>query len=672
MSAMSGVRDEIKRLRDEIREHDRKYYVDAAPVISDLEYDRLLKRLETLEAENPDLVSPDSPTQRIGDRPVAQLEQLSHRVPMLSIENTYSAEELRSYIEKISRLVEEPIDWTVEPKIDGVAVSLIYEDGVLARALTRGDGQVGDDITHNIRTIDSVPLRLAGNAPPILEVRGEVYMTNQDLVRLNEEQTARGEATYANTRNVTAGSVRLLDPRIAAQRRLRVFCHGVGYAEGLTETNHLEYLNRLRTFGLTPAPLVTRHKTVDGVLAYCDELAEKIAEYDFEVDGIVIKVDDFAQREALGSTSKCPRWMIAYKIERYEAVTVLNAINVQIGKTGAITPVAELEPVQLAGTTVSRASLHNADEIERKDIRVGDTVIVEKAGKIIPRVVRVEKHLRQGEPKRFEFPTQCPACSTKLTKDEGGVYIRCPNLACPAQLKERIRYYASRSAMDIEGLGDKLVDQLVSSGLVKRYSDLYSLTQGQLMQLERMGPGLTSRLLQGIQVSKSRGLSRLLNGLSIRHVGKTVAKILAQNFESLDSMSQASLADLAGLDEVGDIIAESVHNFLHEDYGRTTIEELAAAGVSMQSRQFARPDADDGVLAGKTLVVTGTLSKYTRDQIKELIEQHGGKASGSVSKKTDYLVAGEKAGSKLTKAKSLGVAVLTEVDFEALIGSAGK
>ncbi len=664
---MNDAADKILQLREEIRRHDRKYYVDAEPEISDRDYDQLIDQLKQLETQHPGLITPDSPTQRVGDAPVPHLQQVRHQVPMLSIDNTYNEDEVRRWAERIHKLADQPLNWAVEPKIDGVAVSLVYQDGILQRALTRGDGTVGDDITHNIRTIESVPLRLSGPAPGLLEVRGEVYMTNQDLVRLNEEQAARGEPTYANTRNVTAGSVRLLDPRIAAQRRLRVFIHGLGAADGLDVHCHMDLLERLNQWGLTPVPLVQRFPSIGDVLRYCSKLTEQLDEHDFEVDGIVIKVDDFRQRDVLGTTSKSPRWMIAYKLEKYEAVTVLQKIYVQVGKTGTITPVAQLEPVPLAGTTVSRASLHNADEIERKDIREGDTVVVEKAGKIIPRIVRAEKHLRTGDLPRFVFPTSCPECETPLVRDDGGIYIRCVNPACPAQLKERIRYFASRSAMDIEGLGNKLVDQLVANGLVRDFGDLYRLTGEQLIQLDRMGPGLSDRLIQGIDASKSRGLSRLLNGLSIRHVGKTVAKALAKHYPDMTSLVAADVSDLASVDEVGEVIAGSVYEYLHSDAGRQAIRDLTQAGVSMKSLQAQRPDDEAGVFAGKSIVVTGTLENFTRDQVKELIEQHGGKATSSVSKKTDLLVAGAKAGSKLAKAQQLGVPVLSEEDFASLV-----
>jgi len=658
---------EIAKLCEAIRDHDRKYYVEAAPEISDLDYDRLVEKLKKLEAEHPELVQPDSPTQRVGDQPVDGLEQVEHRVPMLSIDNTYSLAELRKYEERTAKLLGgESIEWVVELKIDGVAVSLVYENGVLVRGVTRGNGRVGDDITHNVRTVGDVPLRLSGDAvPAVLEVRGEIYMANSDLVRLNEAQEKKGDPPFANTRNVTAGSIRLLDPRICAQRRLRFFGHGVGLAEGLRAQTHMEFLDELRACGLPATPRVECFGSFDAAVDHCETLIERLHELDFEIDGLVLKVNRFDQRERLGSTAKSPRWLIAYKFEKYEATTRLNAIRVQVGKTGAVTPVAELEPVELAGTIVSRASLHNADEIERKDVRPGDVVVVEKAGKIIPHIVRVEKHERKGKLPKYAFPKQCPECATELVKDEGGVYIRCPNLECPAQVKERIRYYASRNAMDIEGLGDKLVDQLVAQGLVRGYGDLYRLKLEQLMGLERMGRKSSENLLDGIEASKERGLARLLNALAIRHVGARVAMVLAESFGSMDALREASVDELSATGEIGPIIAESVHGFLHTEVGRRTIADLRELGVKMEAAATAAEGPR--VLEGKTLVVTGTLQRYDRDEIKELIARHGGRAASSVSKKTDYVVAGEKAGSKLTKARELGVPVLTEDELLALL-----
>ncbi len=663
---MSRVAEELARLRDEIRRHDRLYYMEAAPEISDLDYDRLMQRLKALEAEHPELITPDSPTMRVAEQPVSHLVSVKHRMPMLSIENTYSVDEVREFAARVAKLIEEPVEWAVELKIDGVAASLIYEDRVLVAAVTRGDGSVGDDITHNIRTIPDVPLRLHGEVPQVLEVRGEVYMTNSDLVRLNEVQLAEGNATYANTRNVTAGSVRLLDPRQAAKRHLHMFCHGVGYAEGWHVTTHMEFLELIRAAGLVPTPQVAAFPDIERALEYCEVLIGQLHEFDFEVDGIVLKVNRLDQRERLGSTSKSPRWLVAYKFEKYEATTRLNEINVNVGKTGTITPVAELEPVQLAGTTVSRASLHNAEEIERKDIRVGDVVVVEKAGKIIPHIVRVEKHLRRGDLPKYKFPLTCPECGTKATKDRGGVYIRCPNFACPAQIKERIRYFASRSAMDIEGLGEKLVDQLVSAGLVKRYGDLYRLTATQLMELERMGQRSAEKLLAGIEASKQRGLARLLNGLSIRHVGANVARLVAEHFGSMAKLRQASLEELAEVDGAGTIIAESIYDFLHSHSGTEVVDDLLGVGVLAEEPKTVAA-SQPRPLEGKTLVVTGTLARYTRDEIHERIVQAGGRPASSVSQKTDYLVAGEKAGSKRAKAEQLGIPVIDEDQFDQLI-----
>jgi len=665
------VKAEIEKLREQIRYHDRKYYVDAEPEISDLEYDRLMERLRKLEQAHPQYVTPDSPTQRVGDQPVEGLHPIQHRLPMLSIDNTYNVDELREFGVRVAKLLPgEQVEWVVELKIDGVAVSLVYEQGRLIYGVTRGNGVTGDDITHNLRTVLGVPLRLSGkHVPDVLEVRGEIYMTNADLVRLNEEQAKKGEKLFANSRNVAAGTIRMLDPRICAQRRLRLFCHSVGYAEGLKAKTHMEFLKEIRGYGLPATPLVECFDTFDGAVAHCETLIERLHELEFEIDGLVLKVNSLSQRERLGNTSKSPRWVVAYKFEKYEGTTRVAHIRVQVGKTGAITPVADLDPIELAGTTVSRASLHNAEEIERKDVRVGDVVVVEKAGKIIPHVVRVEKHLRDKPLRKFHFPTHCPECNTPVVKDEGGVYIRCPNPSCPAQLKERLRYFASRNAMDIEGLGDKLVDQLVNDGLVASYGDLYRLTAEKLTELERMGKKSSENLVVAITASKDRGLARLLNALAIRHVGARVATVLADNFGSMKALIEADEEELAEVNEIGPIIAKSVYQFLHSHAGRKTIDELHDLGIKMTSpKARVAAAAATGPLAGMTLVVTGTLPTYSREEIEELITQMGGRPSGSVSKKTDYVVAGEKAGSKLEKAEKLGVKVINEAQFNKLIG----
>ena len=662
---------EITWLRDEIRRHNRLYYDKSAPEISDLEYDKLLARLEKLEAEHPELKSADSPTIRVGGEPVEYLPEHRHRTPMLSIENTYNLDELREFAARVAkRLPGEPVEWVVEWKIDGVAVSLIYERGLLTTAATRGNGQVGDVVTHNVRTISEVPERLAGDSPPDwLEVRGEVYMTNSDLVTLNERQAERGEPPYANTRNVASGAIRLLDPRECARRHLRFFSHGVGDLGEMPVDNHMDFLAELRRRGLPVPPQIEAFPDLEKAIDHCEKAIENLHELDFEIDGLVLKVNRFDQRARLGTTSKSPRWAVAYKFEKYEATTELLEIRVQIGKTGAITPVAHLKPVELAGTTVSRASLHNADEIERKDVRVGDTVVVEKAGKIIPHIVRVEKHLRPADSAPFEFPEACPDCRTPLVKDEGGVYIRCPNPRCPTQWKEKLRYFATRNAMDIEGLGDKLVEQLVDGGLVRDYGDLYRLNLDSVAGLFRMGVKSAENLLEGIAASKNRGLSRLLSALAIRHVGARVASVLAQHFGDMENLRGATIERISSVHEVGPVIARSVFEFLQSESGQTTLDDLKALGVSMKATERPK-SATAGSIAGKTLVVTGTLARHSREEIERLIADHGGRASSSVSKKTDFLIAGEKAGGKLEKANQLGVRVLTEDEFLALLGAA--
>lgn len=666
---MSNPAERIRQLSDQIRYHDRKYYIEADPQISDLDYDRLMDELKQLEAQHPELVTHDSPTQRIGDEVLGGLQQVEHRVPMLSIENTYSQEELASFLNRVQRsLSGQDVEWVLELKIDGVAAAIIYEDGQLVRAVTRGDGKVGDDITHNIRTIADVPLRLIGNPPRLLEVRGEVYMTNSDLAQLNLKQIASGQPAFKNTRNVTAGTIRLLDPKLAAERKMRFFCHGVGYCEGMIAQDHMHFLQELSQMGLPATPHVRKFKSAAEVLQQIDTIQAELHELDFEVDGMVLKVNRFDQREELGSTTKSPRWVVAYKIEKYEAITKLNDIRVQVGKTGAITPVAELDPVQLAGTTVSRASLHNAEEIARKDIRIGDWVVVEKAGKIIPHVVRVELHRREADSLPYHFPTHCPECNSQLTKDKGGVYIRCPNPECSAKFRQRLRYYAGRSAMNIDGLGEKIIDQLVDADLVQNFADLYRLQESQLLQLESFGKRKAEKLLAGIEASKNQGLARVLAAISIRHVGTRVATVLAKKFPTMESLSQASVEQLAQTEEVGQVIAESVFDFLHSDQGLATIHGLRAVGVKLSEDESTTDANSPGqALAGKTLVVTGTLLKYKRDEIESLIQKLGGHATGSVSKNTDFLIAGENAGSKLDKARQLGIQILTEDDFEQLV-----
>jgi DNA ligase (NAD+) len=659
--------DELRRL---IHYHNYKYYVEAQPEISDREYDRLVKELEKLEEAHPELVTPDSPTQRVGGQPIEGFVTVRHRQPMLSIDNTYNAQELHEFDRRIRKLLPgEAITYIVELKIDGMAISLTYENGLFTVGATRGDGERGDDVTHNLRTIRELPLRLRSDQPPSLfEVRGEVYMTLEELARLNRERTAKGLEPFANPRNSAAGSLKLLDPRLCAQRHLRLFTYALGATEGIEVQTHLQALELLRRYGFPVNPHIQPCASIDEVIDCCNGWAQRRHELPYETDGMVIKVNDLGQHRRLGATSKAPRWVVAYKFEAEQALTRVLKIEVQVGKTGIVTPVAHLEPVQLAGTTVSRASLHNADEIARKDIRVGDRVLVEKAGEIIPYVVRSEPGARTGSEQVFHFPTQCPVCGAPVERAEGGAYYRCMGPGCPAQLKERLRFYAHRKAMDIEGLGTALIDQLVDTGLVRSIPDLYRLTLEPLVELERMGKKSAQNLLDGIQASKGRGLCRLLTGLGIRHVGDHMAQLLAGEFGNIDDLMNASAARLAQIEGVGPERAESIHRFFQSPAGRKTIEELRSLGLKLTEEiDRAASAAAGNPIAGKTFVVTGTLAHYSRDEIEALIQKLGGKATGSVSKKTDYVIAGEKAGSKLDKARQLGVRVLSEEEFEKFI-----
>jgi len=669
---VSDVAKHITNLCEKIRHHDRLYYSESQPEISDLEYDKLLLELRRLEADNPSLITPDSPTQRVSGEAIGTLVSVQHRIPMLSIDNTYNTEDLKAWSTRTKKYLQEagnnePIHWVLELKIDGVAASLIYESGILVLGATRGNGVVGDDITHNVRTIKAIPLRLrTQNPPPQVEVRGEVFMTNSALVALNESQFSHGLPPFANTRNVAAGSIRLLDSRECGTRPLRFFCHGVGNMESLNIDSQFEFYTWAKNAGLPVTPRTQRFDSLDALIDAGTTLIEELHQLDFEVDGFVIKVDRLSQQKLLGNTAKSPRWAIAWKFEKFEATTQLLDIRVQVGRGGTVTPVADLAPVQLAGTTVRRASLHNADEVERKDIRVGDILMVEKAGKVIPHVVRVEKHLREKKLLKWKFPEHCPECNTELIREQSGVYIRCPNNQCPAQQRERLKFFASRNAMDIGGLGDKLVEQLVATGMVQDYADLYTLNVSQLQSLERMGKKSAEKLLTEIANSRERGLVRVLNALGIRHVGPRVSTLLTEKFPSVDVLRKATVEDIAAVHDIGDVIAESVHDWLMSDYGTRVIDRLMSAGVSMNVPQAN--DVRDGPLTGKTIVVTGTLESFTRQEAEEAIQQAGGRSSSSVSKKTDYVVAGNEAGSKLTKAEKLGVTVLNNDQFKELLG----
>uniref|UniRef100_A0A7C4LLT2 DNA ligase n=1 Tax=Schlesneria paludicola TaxID=360056 RepID=A0A7C4LLT2_9PLAN len=670
-----SVREEIEHLRNEIRRHDVLYYQRAQPEISDAEYDRLMRRLEQLEREHPEYDSPDSPTKKVGGAPIEGFVTVEHRVPMLSIENVFNEAELAEFGARVARQIgNAAIEWLVEYKVDGVALALIYERGVLTRAVTRGDGRRGDDVTHNARTLRGVPLRLLGHPPAVLEVRGEAYISNSDFVKLRAEHERRGEEPLKNPRNAAAGALKLLDPQECARRKLRFFAHSVGALEGVQYRTHTEFLRAIQGFGIPAVPGTDVRPSFESACAYAQELMERLHELDFEVDGIVLKVNDLAIRERLGSTSKSPRWIVAYKWEKYEAVTRVVDIQVSVGKTGTLTPVALMEPVEIAGTTVSRASLHNQDEIERLGVMIGDWVVVEKAGKIIPHVVRVEEHRRDGTQRPFHFPKRCPDCHTPVERDEGGVYIRCPNPACPAQLRESVRYFASRAAMDIEGLGVKLIEQLTEQGFIRSFADIYRLAEhrSKLIELERQGEKSIDNLLSAIEASKNRPLWRLLTALNIRHVGQRTAQQLAEHFGTLDALAAATVEEISAVEDVGPVIARSVHHFFHSPVGRQIVAELRAVGLNFgQPAARKAHTADSLPLSGKTVVVTGTLQRYRREEVQELIHQLGGKAASSVSKNTDFVVAGTDAGSKLAKARELGVKVLTEDEFLQLIGGRG-
>jgi DNA ligase (NAD+) len=670
--AHTDVKAEIESLRNEINKHNYLYYVEAAPVISDKEFDRLLKRLEALETEHPEFVTPDSPTQRVGGQPLPAFKTVTHSVPMLSIDNTYNYDEVREWDARVRRGLStgEPVRYVVELKVDGVAVSLRYEHGKLGLGATRGDGERGDDITENLKTVREVPLALAHNPPPLLEVRGEVFMTNTELVRLNELRRANDELPFANPRNSTAGSLKLLDPRLCAQRRLKFVSHGLGDYQGVTTDSYFEIVQLLKKWGVPVSPQTVRYDTIDDVIAHAQRWESQRNSLDFQTDGLVVKVDDLKQRARLGTRSKSPRWVIAFKYEAEQAVTKIENITVQVGKTGKLTPVADLTPVPLAGTTVKRASLHNADEILRKDVKIGDTVVIQKAGEIIPQVVRVEAAARDGSERDFHFPKTCPSCGAPVERDPGEVDFHCTNssLRCPDQLKEWIRCYAHRDAMDVDGLGEKLIAQLVDRGLVRTLADLYRLDAATLADLERMGKKSAQNLVGALEASKARSLDRLLTGLTIRHVGTRMAELLAQRFATLDALRAATLAELEGVPEVGPVVAASVHDFFQEPDHQHLLDDLASVGV--QPAPVAPPQATKGGLAfsGKTFVITGTLPKRSRAEAEAFIKQHGGKVIGSVSKMTTYLLSGEEAGSKLEKARQLKVAVIDEAELERMVG----
>ncbi len=657
------VKSEIEKLRQEIRQHDYYYYVLDQPIISDAEYDSLMRRLIELEEKYPELVTPDSPTQRVGGKPLEGFATVEHPVPMLSLANAFDEGELRDFDRRVCNTVGENVEYTVEYKIDGLSVALWYQDGIFIRGATRGDGRTGEDITENLKTIRSIPLRL--NKPYTLEVRGEVFISKKDFEELNAERRSKDLPLFANPRNAAAGSLRQLDPRITASRPLDIFVFNLQHIDGMMPDTHWEALHLINELGLKISPYLYRTSSIEDVIAVCREWQDKRHTLSFEIDGMVIKVNNFEHREILGNTSKSPRWAIAYKFPAEQKETIIRDIIVQVGRTGVLTPTAIFDPVPIAGTVVSRATLHNEDYIEEKDIRIGDTVVIQKAGDIIPEVVEVKKDKRTGKEIPFFMPKTCPVCGADVVRLEGETAVRCTGSACSAQLKRLIIHFASRDAMDIEGLGPAVVNQLLDNGLIKDAADLYYLKHQDLIGIDRMGDKSASNLLRSIEASKDRGLSRLLFGLGIRLVGLRAAQLIAQHFGHIDRIIRAGKEEFLEINEIGEKIAESVVAFFNEEKNIELIKKLKKANVLLEQPV---QNVHDNQLEGKTFVLTGTLAQYTRSEASRLIEERGGRVTNSVSRKTDYVIAGENPGSKIERARALDIPVLNEEEFRDLLG----
>ncbi len=677
-------------LRRQLEHHNYLYYVLDQPEISDAEYDRLFAELEQLEEEYPELRDPDSPTQRVGAQPLDSFRHVEHPLPMYSLANARNPEELHEWFDRAAKLLSgagvDPAEaaFVTEPKIDGLAVSLVYENGRLARGATRGNGEVGEDVTTNLRTIGAIPLVMrlepGEQPPPVVEVRGEVYLPLSDFERLNQERAAAGEPTFANPRNAAAGSIRQLDPRVAASRPLSIWCYQVGYTEGLELESHWQALEWLRGHGFRVNPGVRRHRDFEAVVEECRAWEERRAELDYDIDGAVVKIDSYRMQELLGVVGRDPRWAVAYKFAPSTEVTRLLEIGINVGRTGALNPYAVMEPVEVGGVTVTHATLHNEDDIHRKDIRVGDWVVVQRAGDVIPQVVGPVIQKRTGKEKVFHMPEKCPSCGAAVVRPEGEVVVRCPNRSCPAQIVESIKHFVSKDAMDIDGVGEKLVERLFALGLIENMADLYSLERDQLVGLElsssvnekgkrvphRLQEKSVDNMLASLEASKQRSFPRVLFALGIRHVGAVNARLLAEHFRSIDALIEADEEEVAQVEGIGPVIAEAVREFFDEPHNQETVRRLRQAGLRFEVTEDEA--AAPRPLAGKRFVLTGSLSSLTRSQAKERIEALGGKVSGSVGKGTDYVVAGEKPGSKLEKARELGKTVLSEEEFLEMIG----
>jgi len=661
------IKKEIDELRKIIRKHNYHYYVLDKPTISDNEYDNLMKRLMTLEGKFPELIIPDSPTQRVGAKPLEEFKAARHLVPMLSLANAFDDQDLIDFDQRIRKnYPQDTFDYVVELKIDGLAIALVYENGVLQRGATRGDGFTGEDVTQNLRTINSIPLKLMNfeNLSDTIEVYGEVYMDKDNFKRLNDERIKRGENLFANPRNAAAGSVRQLDPAITAKRKLDTFVYRATFPEGDRFNTHMEVLNFLRSAGFKVNPHIKECNDINEAIAYCKSWLNKKNSLEYEIDGMVIKVNQLRLRQTLGSTSKSPRWAIAYKFPAEQMTTIIKNIIVGVGRTGALTPVAILKPVVISGSKVQRATLHNEDEIRRKDIRVGDTVLIQKAGEVIPEVIKVVKEKRTGREKTFKMPDKCPICGSKVVKPEGEVVSRCNNISCPAQVKGRIKHFVSRQAMDIDGLGLAIIEQLVDKKKIKDFADLYYLKKEDLVELERMAEKSSDNLIKAIEASKDRPLSNLIYALGIRFVGSYASKLLAKRISNLLDLKDLSKEDLINIEEIGPKIAESIVLFFKKTENINIIKKLKDAGVNFTSKEG---DLQKRSLNNLQFVLTGSLENYTRKEAKSRIEELGGRVTGSVTKNTDYLVAGRKPGQKYQMAKKMNVKIINENDFRRML-----
>jgi len=671
MSGFDDVRRRIEALRELVTYHNYRYYALDSPEVPDAEYDRLFQELQSLEQAHPELITPDSPTQRVGAESLSKFEKVVHEIPMLSLSNAFSEEEIGNFHRRVTeRLETDTIEYTAEPKVDGLAISLLYEDGVLTRAATRGDGVTGENVTHNVRTIPSVPLRLIGKEyPGVLEVRGEVFMPKARFEELNENQREKGEKVFVNPRNAAAGSLRQLDPRVTAARPLEMFCYALGRVqdEGFPDTQY-DILMRLRRLGMRVCAETRKVDGLPGCLEYYHRLLEKRQSLPYEIDGVVYKVNKISQQDALGSISRAPRWAVAHKFPAQEELTVVEAIDVQVGRTGAVTPVARLKPVYVGGVTVTNATLHNRDEIGRLDIRVGDSVVVRRAGDVIPEVVSVVKDRRPHRAKKYKFPTRCPVCGSEIVYEGDGVIARCSGgLFCSAQRKQSIQHFVSRRAMDIDGLGEKLVEQLVDRGRVNDVSDIYALSKAQLADLERMAEKSAQNLLDAIDKSRRTTLPRFLFALGIPQVGESTALVLANHFGELGAIRAASKEKLEQVPDIGPVVAENIYTFFRQTHNKDVLKKLLRRKLHWPAIKPRK--VGPAPLAGKTFVLTGTLSAMTRDEAKARLQGLGAKVSGSVSKKTDFVIAGEDPGSKAAKAEALGVETLDEARFMKMLAA---